>query len=515
MFPLKNKYSFLIIFGIFLLAVISRYQAISWNLFPHGDVFQEVLIARALPKTKLFVLPYKGGVPRRVAHLTDQVVITDKPPLWVFFISIFSEIFKQDTFSVAKYLSFIISILVMGIFYKLNRVFFDKLTTFASLLIFSFSYLMIDFAGNGSRYMLQTFLLLSLIYVLVSKSWRGLKIVITSSSLFALLFLVNYPMITLAPAVFFGLYQKKVLTKKNLLLSFGLIALWWSPWILYNLHNYHLPLWITNLSRIATGLGIYSSSASWENGKVIFDEYLPPKTVFEYLRLIPSYIFPNTIFLLKKMLVILPLLSIFLYLALPLRILTLMKDKKKVIFFLMTLAHVLMFLSWRVLKFRYLVSFYPLFLISGLLAIMNFKKSLRIPILVGTLICTLLISLKIYQKNSYHTYYYDGVFTEDQFREFSEASYMDKLVNYEKLAKKIPKEKVVSTDFVRAYFLDEPAYLINPLSLKEHFQEIIDAYQIEYLWLGNSIDQQDLAMFPEIELIEEQKGEYLYKIGGK
>src|SRR4030042_5880104 len=115
-----NKTVIRLLVGIVLvLAIFWRIKAVEFNLYPHGDVFQEVLVARELPKSYLFTLPYQGVVDSHLAQVTDKVVITDKPPLWPFMISFFSYISQNDTFLVAKYLSLFFGILSLGIFYKL------------------------------------------------------------------------------------------------------------------------------------------------------------------------------------------------------------------------------------------------------------------------------------------------------------------------------------------------------------------------------------------------------------
>ena len=505
-----RAYLYILLFAFFL-AAFFRFKAVGYNLYPHGDIFQEVLVARELPRSHLFTLPYKGVVDSRLAQVTDKVVITDKPPLWPVLISIFSSLFQSDTFLTAKYLSLILGIGALGVFYKLARVFFETEFSFLAMLIVSVNYLMIDFSGNGSRYMLQTFLLLSLLYGLVVKDWGERKRVLVSSSLLAGSVLVNYPMITLLPAVFFAYYLKGVLNLKNVLLSLVVFTLGLLPWIGYNLYHYGTPLLATNLSRIETSLGTYSSETSWFEGKLVSQASIQSKTFVDYLSLIPGFIFPNTVFLAKKMLVILPLLSLFLV-TIPFRWRTFLQNKQTVFFFLITFIHVLTFLSWRVLKFRYFVSMYPLFLVSGLLAIRSFRKSVRKYILLATLLGTLLVSIGTYQKNPWHTYYYDGVLTEDQFRQAGEQNYMEKLAKYDSMAELVPKKGVVSTDMTRAYFLENPIYLASPLGMEEQFYEIVNTYQIKYLWLEEALDETTLTKFPEVKLKIQKEGEYLYSI---
>jgi hypothetical protein len=438
--------------------------------------------------------------------LTDKSVISDKPPLWVVLTSATKNLLVQKSYPSAQFLSLIFGLLInLPLVYSLARNYSNRTWSLLSLLIYATSYLTIDFSGNGSRYMLQTLLILILLHALINQKLTATAYTITTSLLTGLLFLVNYTAALALLVIYLGLFLRKQLSPITIVVSLFTFAAIISPWLIYNYFYYDTPLLATNLSVIeATG------NLRWEENKVLYDLHIGENALLTFLKSLPRYLFSNSVFFVKKLLVLLPLLSIFL-LIIPLKIKHLLSHPKPTLLLALTICHTFSFLSWRVFKFRYFVSIFPLLLLLGLVAISYLKPKIGTTILSATLVLTIAISIAVYYQNPFHTYYYDGVFTKDQFRGTGEVDHMITMTQRHAFAKNIP-DAVVATTIDRAYFLDSPSYLFIPVGIPENFHDIVTTYNIDYLWLDEPLDQSTLDQFPELSLIDQQPGEVLYLI---
>lgn len=482
------------------MGVIPRVLSTQWNIYPHGDLFQEVLVAREFLQTGLFAVPYPGVVHERAAHLTDRSTITDKPPLWVFLISAIHTFTDLDTFATAKLLSLLLGVISFPVFYLLAKELTNQESAVFALAIYAASYLMIDVAGNGSRYMLQVLLILLIGWFIVRKSDKKIFSTIMFGVCTGLGFLVNYPFVSIMPVVFLGIwwsYKDIKLLGLYLLVS----AITVSPWIGYNLVLYKTPLLATNLTRITQ-----DSSTDIVNNKVVLHTVNTQSSIDTYLSKVLRYWYSNSIFMTKKLIILLPLLSFFLVLI-PLRYKDYLKNKKLITFFLFTCLHVVAFISWRVLKFRYLTSIYPLLLLMAVISIQNLKLPVRRLILSAGFLFTAYISLSIYKINPYHTYYYNGVFTEDQFRNAGEIENMDAMSRKAAFSKKIPRDGRVGTTLPGLYLFRGEGYdgvTTNP--------DVISTYQIKYLWRDSVLEQIPNDSPYTFKLIAEDADNYLYEI---
>lgn len=499
---LKNMKSiykiFFIIFLVFTICI--RFLALKYNSFPHGDIYQEVLIAKTLLDNGLFGVAYPGDIYDAVAHLPNNVVyVTDKPPLWTMLIAVSARIINtKNTFVVAKYLSFITSILFLLVCYLLAKELINKDAAVWFLLIMASNYMLIDFAGNGSRYMLEALLIVSVVWSLIKdkNNW--------ASIFMGLGVMVNYPMAGLIPVVWLiWAFNKKW---RNILISIILVGLCLSPWVIYNLKMYHVPILMTNLTRMT---GVVST---YFNGERLIMELPDTKeSILVTVSAIPLNIIKNWIFFIKKSWIVLPLISVGLLLAIE-QYKKWFKNKKLLWLLIVTIIHIVTFSSWRVLKFRYITSFIPLISLIGLVAIYYWKKEWLPWLLKFSLASTIIISTLLYINNPFHTYYYDGVLTEDQFRDKGEYNDMTKMTNNMQFYKQIKLDGVVATDLVRAYLVDKDVYLGDLIEAEKYFNILVNKYQIKYIWQELPIDNEFLARHNNISLVKNDIGNYLYQI---
>jgi len=500
---MNNKILLLVLIIIF--GVWARWRSVGYNIFPHGDMYQEVFTARQLFTTGLFAIPLPGAVHETVSHITDNFVLSDKPPLWIACLATIHSLFETDTFYTAKLLSFILSIISIPLMYLLANKFTSTRESLVATAIYTSSYLMIDVAGNGSRYMLQIVLIQLLLLILLQKridDWRRAALL---GLLLGLGFMVNYPFLSVAPAIWGVLYFGSKTEKwKPVIISMFISILTISPWIIYNLYFYKTPLLATNLSRITR-----DAVVEWRIDRLVLITSKMQDSLDIYGSNLLNFWFSNGIFLLKKIQILLPILPLF-YVIWLIKWKHIIKSKNSVIFFCFSFSHILMFISWRTLKFRYFTSMYPLFLLAGLIALQYLKPKFRYLILIMSLAFTLFISTQIYSINDYHTYYYDGVLTEDQFRGAGEINYMNRLTEISNFAKTLPKEGLIATGLERAYFSSMPIYLGPPLS-KEIFVPTVTHYKIKYLWTEEAISKQDQELL-SLKLVKSSTMNYLYQI---
>jgi len=502
---MKKQYFFYI--AIALIALVCRIISFKYNIYPHGDIFQEVLAARSLPLTKMLTLPYWASTAyQQTVGVSELVQITDKPPLWILLITAMSVFTKLDTYVSARLLSLLIGLLVVYQFYKLVAKCSHRVWAILSVMTLAISYLMIDYSGNGSRYMLQTWLLLLLIDSVLFNPLP--KNNVRNTILLALLFLNNFQMGALLPLYLLNLILIKGRIWQNItktIILFGLII---SPWLWYNQTHYHTWFYSSNYHYIL-GKTNYPMETYDQNGLWVIKE--PPKIdiVKQFINNLPDFIYHNLIFFTKKIGILLPIIYI-IYLFIIFKSKQVIKDRKLMLLLIISVICLFIVSAWPVLKIRYLVTIYPLLLLTSVLVLRYFKKYASL-ILATNLLLTGYISISIYYKNPYHTYYYDGVFTEDQFKQKGEQNYMDKINANAGFAKQIPGDGTVAADLDKAYFVNNKIYMGDPFS-SIHAGSIIDKYQIKYVWTAYPVSSSILGKYQNIRLIKQEKDQFLYQI---
>ncbi len=178
------------------LGVAARIAAVTWNDLPHGDVHLDLLTVREVVAGEGLRTPLERAVElyppvdERPGHPLDQ-----HPPLVVLLAAPLVPL-AGDPYRALQLVSLLASLLAIGAAaWSAARVFGRELALPAAALVAS-SYVLIDFAGNGSIYALQTLLVLLLPGV---ATLRGGAFV--AGGVCALAWLTNYQAAVYAVAV--------------------------------------------------------------------------------------------------------------------------------------------------------------------------------------------------------------------------------------------------------------------------------------------------------------------------
>lgn len=503
-----NRNHLFIFLLILLIAVITRLASVNYNTFPHGDVLIEAKITDQTNTRSYFELPYFGSNHTITAQISDRIIDTNEPPLWVFLLDVYHSLTGQSGYTSAKHLSFISGIaFIIVLFLLLQRV-SSKYIAIAITSSAAFNHFFIDYSGNGSRYMLQAFSITLLLYLLFHPN-NSIRKYIYMALVFSLLTLNTYQMIFLILPLSFSILLLNRKNVKKLIIMYIFIALFISPWVIYNFNEYNTPLLATNTQYLGNKLGIPSTSI-WANKRFITN-FASSLEIFKvFLPQLPIFMIKNGIFLSKKLLVIFPIIPLIILIAIK-KLINRSISKKEIITFCFIIFYTTLIFSLNVLKFRYTLVLFALLFILTSQILMTLSSRIRKKIISFILLTTIVLTIAVFVKNPYHTYYYDGVLTEDQFRESGEIKFMDLLTSHEKFSRQIPPDVTIHTDKQRAYFINNPVVVPSIIDFPDDYQEIIEHFKIEYIWSGGVIDPNILNPY-KLSLIQHQPNQYLYRI---
>lgn len=412
----QNK-KIILLFLILAIGVFMRWQAVSWNKYIHGDVSQYSEVSESLAKRHDTKMNYKEGEPYFYSVKEKGGKFYDMYPLLPFLGSGLVKIMGISGYAAIKIWSFIGGVLVLILTYFLGKKIGGDKVGLLSLTFASFSYLLIDFSGNGSIYSLQTAFYLAFIILLLNIKKLSDNVLLGIVIGFAVL--TNYQSIILIPVYFIFLL---VLFKKDFVkilkwffVGFIPAALVYLPWGVRNYLLFHDPFFTITFSYYWQKLGLE---------KIITGDvfsYAPkPRDYFEVVKRTAFFWFPHNLYFINRKLFIFAPISYILFLFSAIEIFfinSFEKIKNLIPIFLIIIFHIISGAIVPIFETRHFVPLMPFLFILASWYIFNFVSShtLQKTIWISAVSATVIFSVLTYFSTPVHTYYYDGSITESVF----------------------------------------------------------------------------------------------------
>ena len=290
-----------------------------------------------------------------------------------------------------------------------------------------------------------------------------------------------------------------------------------SPIFYYYWTHFGNFFYTTHYTYIGTKLGLTGvTKLSWQKPYFIMTQKIPNSVIFPmyFTTNLPRDMIANAIYASKQFFEFLPIYPIIIAIFVKNRKKIYQKNKKKKyigLVILITFVYGISILLYPSVKMRHFLSLFGLLLVITSYVLTFIKLKYAHFLQYGMLIFTCVMAIITYFRNPYHTYYAGGVVMEDQFRQRAEVRTMNKISRMETMSKFVPKDGAVSTEFDRAYFIDNDVLYLSPFTAANP-QEVIDTYNLKYLWQDKALPQQIIDQYPSIKLIKKLDGEYLYQL---
>ena len=205
---------------ITLIGALLRLAAFIFNDLPHGDINLDYAAAWNLSTNGRLMLPFVAPRPYPSAQLGFGFPYEQHPPLWPI-LGYLGATITGNIYLAFKLITLVSGILLIPLSYVAFRKAFGDLPALFSSVLIAFTYVLIDFSGNGSLYILHAFLILVFVF-LAGKPERPLNAILLGI-VAGLAYLLNYQaIVVLGALIVVYLYQfgyGKQLWKKCLMLS--------------------------------------------------------------------------------------------------------------------------------------------------------------------------------------------------------------------------------------------------------------------------------------------------------
>ena len=433
---LDRKFWFLLIL-LFGAGILFRVGAVYFNLpFLHGRWLYGNAAQSLAERGDFKIATYDASeIPHIYSVREKGGEFLEHNPLWSILGAGIVLVSPLNGFEATQALSFLAGIAVLILIYRAGLELGGQGAALLSLGLAVFSYLLIDFSGNGSFYIFQA--ALYLLFLLVWWREKNKKDTLFLGIIAGLALLLSHQTVALIFAYLFNLIfirrpGFKIAARCFFLLFMPVIFIY-LPWGLRNyffIGNFFPP---ADMYYVWDKLGF----ARQINGDVI--TYAPTfATYFELAkRIFTNWLPHNLYFINRQLFVLAPLVYIFaLFLAAEVLFFKKWKKlsdggfRKLLPLFLILGFHILISAVWPVTKFRYFVPILPLVFLAGIWWIFNFISSRRLKYLAAGSSFTLLILLSIftYFSTPSRTYFYGGTVTTDNFGSKGELEYIR---NYE------------------------------------------------------------------------------------
>ncbi|MFN0074144.1 MAG: hypothetical protein ACKVVP_21905 [Chloroflexota bacterium] len=489
----------LALLALSILGALPRLAAVRFNIWPHGDVLLDAAIAESLAWTGRLLVPIVDVRYYPTSQFGFGYPPDQHPPLWPLLGASLTPLLG-DGYLALKAWSFTVGVLVIPLSFLAFR---PSLGNGAALWLAGLvasTYLLIDFSGNGSLWILITAFYLLFI-------WRASAAPITLAFhaaelgiIIGLAFLVNYPAVILAPALLLtvalqhgrGALAWPVL--RGVLIASIAAFLVVLPWFAFNASIHGNPLWSQPLERQ------FGGGAKQVDVRVVQDEVVKvnrPEAASPGARLqtTAANLYGNVGFLARQMLALAPVLNGFAAAALVAltlafigrgSIATGVQARSLAPIVAVLLCHAALALLWPTTKFRYLVPLLPLVLGLGVWLLSQIEPRPVRTLLRGvSTAAVVIVSAWTWLVIPSHTYYYNGGVVTDNFGQQGETVWMTEARQVARAAE-IIRDRGPGTilgDHLFYALARQPIVINSAAYPRDVLETLVARYQVRYVWL--------------------------------
>ena len=429
---MSKKFQLLIII-IFIAGIGLRFVSFSWNTIVHGDVGQYVVAAEAFAHGGNFLIDTATDKPHFYSLQMTGGRFLEHNPLWPFIGGIFIKISGFDGYTALKVLSLLSGTAVLYLVFLLGcRLGGDRVAVL-SLFFTAFSYLLIDYSGNGAFYIFQA--LLYLIFVLlITDTGRsreqialgavmGIGILLNQQTLVLIAAYIAYRLITMR-----GSYRAAI---RAIIFGIAILILFYLPWGIRNYMLFGTPFSMVDTAYVWSKLG---ADRIVENNIISFRITWRTYGILLWREI--TFWFPhNLYFLNRQFFVLAPVVYMAALFAVASILFKDMREKLKPLLSLILVLgfHLALSSAWPIAKFRYIVPVLPLVFILGSYYMIHMIPGTRLRrlALVTSMVGIVVVSLLTYVSTPTHTYYYGASITTDNFGKSGEVEFLKSLNNPE------------------------------------------------------------------------------------
>jgi 4-amino-4-deoxy-L-arabinose transferase-like glycosyltransferase len=494
------------------LALLPRLASVAFNAWPHGDVLLDAAIADALLQQGQLKVPLVDVRFYPIDRFGFGYPPDQHPPLWSLLGAAVGLLWR-DSYEALKVVSLLAGLaLVPAAFFAGRRVFGPETALLAAALC-AVSYLLIDFSGNGSLWVLLALLYLLFVHLAADLPALTVRRAILLGAVMAAAYLTNYPAVVLplAYAACLLLLRFPVLQPPTpdsrlptptpaavpvkpapwpvLLLPLVVALALVTPWLVYASLTFGSPVWSQPLQRQLGG-GDKQVEVVVVGNEVVKRALPARDPLAERLRSTAANLYGNVGFLLRQSFVLLPVLGGFALAGLLWFGRSALRGPPGpfVPLLLLTVAHGALILLWPTTKFRYLVPLLPLLLLLGCGLLWQLQPPALRRLLAGLVLgATALTSLWTYASIPSHTYYYDGGIVTDNFGAQGEIVYVQEQRQLERAAAAIRQDAAQRSGRPAVLgphplyrFAGLPLVVDSPAFSPEVARTLVDKYAVGY-----------------------------------
>jgi 4-amino-4-deoxy-L-arabinose transferase-like glycosyltransferase len=481
-----------------VIGALLRLLAFRFNGWPHGDVVLDAAISESLAWHGRLLVPIVDVRYYPIGQFGFGYPPDQHPPLWPLLGASLTWM-TGDGYTALRTWSLLLGVALIPLSLLTFRPALGSGAALWVAALVACAYLLVDFSGNGSLWILLAVLYLLFVWRATTAPISQPRNALALGVIIGLGFLVNYPAGVLAPALLLTAvlqYGRQAVSKAlaGVVVAGAAALLTVSPWFAFNVAIHGNPLWSQPLQRQLGG-GDARLDYQVVDGEVIKVNRPEPSAPSARLRTMAANTYGNIGFVSRQMLALAPVLNGFaaaavIALALIYAGRGLMgthDDARRLApIVALLVCHGALALLWPTTKFRYLVPMFPLILALGAWTL-SAMEPWRLRVLMRV-ICTVgivCVSAWTWAVIPSHTYYYDGGVVTDNFGQQGETVWAEDARRIAR-ASEVIRARGAGTilgDHLFYFLARQPLVVYSAGYPREVLEALADRYQVRYVWL--------------------------------
>lgn len=328
-----------------------------------------------------------------------------------------------ETFVSLRILSLLAGMLVLLLSFLIATRLLDRVAGLAVAAWIAASYILIDYAGNGTFYSLQA--TLYLFWILVSLGPVSFRRTLLLGGLSGIAYLLNFQAIILVPAGISLLLVRGFGGRRMFLhmaVFVGVATLVSLPWIIRNAVLFGDPL----ASHTANMWYVYAKAGFSSEEAVLHMSFQDRVSIITGI--VHTWLPYNLYYAARKLFILAPIAFLFFCYGLIDLLFSPPRLRKALPLLVVVAFHTLLSASWPVWKFRFFVPLLPLVFLLALEELWHLPlaRRWRNVCISATFTAIIVLSVLTYRAVPTHTTYYDGALTQDPFHGYEERTYLRK-----------------------------------------------------------------------------------------
>jgi len=513
----KHNSYLVILMAITIVGAFLRFLAFSNNDIPHGDIHLDYAVAWNLLKNGRLIIPFISAHTYPNTQIETGYPLDQHAPLWPILgglgALLFGNIYKSF-----KLITLIFGILLIPLSYLAFYKAYGKLPALFSCVLISLTYILIDYSGNGSLYIIHAFLFI--LFVIAIKTDNILNSILLGI-LIGVSYLLNYQALILSLALItvyiakYGVGNRLIEKLPFLLVSLGSAFIVVSPWLIRNINVFGQPLYNVNYEYVIGKLGV-NSELTVVNGRMVLSWFWDEFSYTSIFGTLLKWVIRNLIYLSGRIIILAPIVSFFALLE----IYHVFKhhqlhhiNEGALSVLVLLIFHIIISCLWPVFKFRYFVPLLPLLIGMGVYGIFRTFRQKKRLILILTLVVFSFIVVDVitYLRVPSHTNYYDS---NDLFRyRFGEADWQirERLLigATSALDDESPGSIIGSVEIF--YYTHRPLVIATGISDQKLIRFLVEKHDVKYI-IDDTKRESFYQEFLDVDVIYQNDGYVLLNI---